>query len=339
MAAQKSSASRKLLKLGPYRLNSIYCRNALTALKRLPDNSIDCVVTSPPYWALRDYGVKATRWPDGMTAQLGLEPSLHNYIKHLCDIFDEVRRILKDTGTCWVNIADTYAAAGGATRPDPKVSSKAAFPATKNRAASRNSAATDDGIRSTCLCMIPSRFAIEMVRRGWILRNDIVWHKPNRMPTSVKNRLGCSWEHVFLFAKKNGYYFDLDAIRVPHTSKPKHAGSTAPTPRISVTPTGSRRPPRGTEKGAYHPLGKNPGDCWSIHTRPTPGAHFATFPEALCERPIHAGCPRGGIVLDPFIGSGTTVVVARRLGRAFLGFDAKKEYVRLARDRLGRHRR
>lgn len=321
-------------KLGPYRLNKIYCRNALTALKKLPGNSIDCVVTSPPYWALRDYGVQATRWPDGTTASLGLEPSLHDYVAHLCDIFDEVRRVLKDTGTCWVNIGDTYAAAGGSHRPDRKASAKAVFPAQQNAAGDRKAAEHMDGIRPTCLCMIPSRFAIEMVRRGWILRNDIVWHKPNHMPTSVKNRLGCAWEHVLLFVKNKGYYFDLDAVRVPHRSKPKLAGSTSPSSRAPVSPTGSRRPPRGTEAGAYHPLGKNPGDCWSILTRPTPDAHFATFPEALCEQPIHAGCPRGGIVLDPFIGSGTTAVVAKRLGRGFIGFDAQVEYMSVARGRL-----
>ncbi len=209
--------------------------------------------------------------------------------------------------------------------------------------------------------MIPERFAIEMVRRGWILRNKIVWHKPNHLPESVKDRFAQSWEYVFLFSKSSNYYFNLDAVRVPHVSPPRKQFSERT--RNSLDIRGRRLPPTA----ARHPNGKNPGDCWSLTTTPFPEAHFAVYPEKLCVRPILAGCPRfvcakcgtpklrtgnelcgkvkklrcqcgvdfvPGVVLDPFMGAGTTAVVAKQLGRNFIGFELNPEYVKIANRRL-----
>lgn len=451
------------------KLNTIHCIDARSGLKSLPDASIDCIVTSPPYWALRDYELQPLVWggkaecahrfashlireqrklTHGITdavneklatqtcevcsawrGSLGLEPSLELYVEHLCMIFDEAWRVLKPTGTLWVNLGDTYVGSWGSSGPH-----RSSTHTKQDRTGSWFRPGYDDMavsppssmeqvVARRSLCQIPARFAIAMANRGWIVRNDIVWHKPNHMPASVKNRFTTSWEHLFLFVRSERYYFDLDAVRVPHTSlkKAKIPGPARWSPHLH----GLRRPPRGGEEGSMHPLGKNPGDFWTIpaETRTlgailgpsgavkVPGGsgwvghpgggqsrivrerdprclspngknpgdvwdvktvsskwgHFATFPEGLVERPIKAGCPAEvcvkcgipqmsrftklarnelilgcncgaksmpGIVLDPFMGSGTTAVVAKRLGRQFLGFEMNANYVELAMKRL-----
>ena len=295
--------------------DTIICVDALTGLKRLSNESIDCVMTSPPYWSLRNYGVKPTDWPDGSRCALGLEANCADYVSHLCDIFDDVFRVLKSSGTLWVNLGDSYANSGAtvvqtrSTNADPKVLRKS-------------------------LCLIPERFALAMVRRGWILRNRIVWRKPNHMPSSAKDRFTNSWEHLFLFVKSQKYHFDLDAVRMPHTTSTPKTARNPPKIRRSNSVGGRRLPPHGAMPGARHPNGKNPGDVWLIPTTPTKHAHIAAYPERLCERPILAGCPKGGVVLDPFMGSGTTAVVAQRMGRRFLGFEINPEYVKKARARV-----
>lgn len=484
--------------------NQILAVDVLAGLRRLPDASIDCVMTSPPYWALRDFGIPPTIWDESSPCEhewdewlldpladrrspeekrasgaqvgnsiasaafvatnkgrfcrrcrawqgtLGLEPRIDLFLDHLLIVFDEIRRVLKDEGTCWVNLGDTH---GGRW----------------NGSASRDKPDTLGAGLLKSLCLIPERFAIGMLERGWLLRNHIVWYKPNHMPESVRDRFAHSWDHVFFFAKQKRYYFDLDAVRVPHKTQPANKNQDKKRARVPLRESEPRASPEPLPFQAYHPLGrdpgdywpipvetrrlgailsdsgavkvpggsgwvghpdggaariareqdrrwlpewgKNPGDVWSIATRCFRGAHFAVFPESLVEIPIKAGCPKEtcsrcgkarrqvhqrpanpgafnltlrdlqlgrtktpgrhasdeqvrkydeqrytsaarevviapgcaceagyepGLVLDPFLGSGTTAVVARRLGRDYLGFELNSEYVEMAETRLAR---
>jgi len=427
-------------------LNKIHCIDAREGLKKLPDESIDCVLTSPPYWSLRDYDVKPTIWDGDSKCKhrfsnyksqlthenrqglmgstkgnqkfkkkrhgnanaiagfctrcnackgcLGLEPTIELYTKHLCDIFDEIKRVLKKTGTLWINLGDTYSGSWSNYAPNRSEETRRKQIEEGNtwyrRAYTdlifRPPSSYKQNVKVKSLCLIPHRFVIEMINRGWILRNDIVWRKPNHMPASVKDRFACSWEHVFFFVKSQKYYFDLDAVRVPHKCLNKKQGKNSKVMgvkhskhRYNPSLTGMRRPlgsggpnafyPKGKNPGDYFvipaetrtlgaiigergavkvpggagwvghpeggmariireknqrwlsPNGKNPGDCWEIATRPFTGAHFAVYPEKLCDIPIKAGCPKKGLVLDPFAGVGTTCVVAKRFGRQFIGFE------------------
>lgn len=304
-------------------LDRIHCVDALTGLKRLPENSVDCILTSPPYWGTRDYGLKATTWPDGVKSVLGLEPHPDLFIVHLCEVFDAAKRVLKEGGTLWVNLGDAY-------HHVERVSALRA----RAPPETRRSSSSDVGLAEKSLCLIPERFVLEMIRRGWILRNRIVWHKSNHMPTNVRDRLACSWEHLFFLVKSRKYHFDLDAIRVPHLTKsPTFTNPAKSDPDRHLDPRTAivhhRLPPK-----SWSTSGRNPADCWTIAASTGRDSHPASFPPRLCERPILAGCPEGGLVLDPFMGSGTTALAARRLGRRFLGFDMNPSYVKLARNRL-----
>ncbi|MCH8823073.1 MAG: site-specific DNA-methyltransferase [Planctomycetes bacterium] len=344
-------------------INKIHRINALEGLKQLPDESIDCVMTSPPYWSMRDYGIKPTKWSDGSKSVLGLEHEIRDYVNHLLSIFEQVKRVLKKSGTVWVNLGDVYAGSWGNYAPNGVVSNRRATGKHKKwlrqgivNPQFRPPSSRKQLVRNKSLSLIPEQFVLGMAQQGWILRNRIVWHKPNHMPSSVKDRFTNSWEHLFLFSKSKKYYFDLDSVREPHLSLKKNMINLTSSPKIRVShhPTGKRLPPKPGDPQAFHPKGKNPGDCWDISTRSfksvmkgkgngqgdgneTGDAHFAVYPEQLCERPIKAGCPRGGIILDPFMGSGTTAVVAKKLGRSFIGLELNPEYVKMARQRL-RHR-
>lgn len=280
-------------------VDHITCGDACDVLKQLPPQSIDCVVTSPPYWQLRDYGV------DG---QLGLEDSVQAYIDNLCAVFDEVKRVLKDTGTCWVNLGDTYS--GERARLPHKT-----------------------------LLQVPSRFAIRMISRGWTLRNEIIWHKPNILPQSATDRFTHDFEKLYFFTKSSRYYFrqQFEPLRDPQRLKHR-----------ALNPQGRRKRafgdkyiavinPESAEKSRVKLLARgtrNRRAVWRIPTRPSREQHFATFPPALIRTPITAGCPPGGVVLDPFAGTGTTCVVARELGRHFVGIDLNPAYVEIARRRV-----
>lgn len=291
--------------------DEIILGDALDVLRDLPDESVDCVVTSPPYWGLRDYG---------MDDQLGLEPHFNEYISKLVAIFDEAKRVLKKEGTCWVNLGDTYSG-NKEGKTDNKVS-----PYLKETTTRIHKKAV---IQEKSLCQIPSRFAIAMTDRGWILRNEIIWHKPNCMPSSAEDRFTVDFEKVFFFVKSKRYWFDNDAVKEPTITKDNHERNRNDT-RLNNVPGRSKM--QGLKVNNYD--FKNKRTVWTINTKPYTEAHFATFPETLVEPMVLSGCPPNGIVLDPFFGAGTTGVVAKKLGRNFLGIELNPEYVKIAENRL-----
>jgi DNA modification methylase len=290
--------------------------DCLTELKKLPDESINCCITSPPYWALRDYGV---------AGQLGLEPTFQEYITKLCDIFDEVKRVLRKDGTCWVNIGDSYnshsTGQGGVGGIEGN---------RKNKQDNKANVNKDFGILpDKCLAQIPSRFAIEMTNRGWILRNEIIWYKPNCMPSSVKDRFTVDFEKIFFFVKNKRYAFETQY------EKALTPGSMSGTLKENTSePTGKIAGYNHSGKDFITSENRNKRCVWRITTKPYKEAHFAVFPEDLVETPIKAGCPESGTVLDPFCGSGTTGVVAKKLNREFIGIELNPEYIKLAEKRI-----
>lgn len=307
-------------------LNRFIRGDALRVLKRFPAESIDCVVTSPPYWSLRDYGVNN---------QIGLEATPEEYIERLCAVFDEVRRVLKPTGTCWVNLGDAFATRSNKTgntlkHPQPILSASSNDALNFKRPRAR--------LPGKCLVQLPARFSLAMIERGWILRNEIIWHKPNCLPQSARDRFTIDFERLFFFVKQRHYYFrqQFEPLqgkeRLPH----RLLKSASHHKRIYGDKYISTINPSTAEASRLRILryGRNKRCVWRISVRPFRGEHFATFPPELIETPIKAGCPQGGIALDPFMGSGTTAIVARRHGRKFIGIELNPTYVRLAQQRL-----
>lgn len=291
--------------------------DALEVLRTLPDASVDCIVTSPPYYGLRDYGTPG---------QYGLEDTPAAYVDQLRTVFAEARRVLADDGTLWLNLGDSYACPpkGSESKTDGLAgrSNHGTTPA-------GSGGKSGGGLAAKQLLGIPWRVAFALQDDGWILRNEIIWAKPNAMPESVTDRLSGRHEHLFMFSRSPRYRFDLDAIREPHTAPERRAGSRA----FRARDLNHRR----TATGAYagpDARGRNPGDVWEIATRPYPAAHFAVFPIDIPLRCIKAGCRPSGVVADPFSGSGTTGAAARQLGRKYVGIDLNAEYHDLARDRF-----
>ena len=287
--------------------------DSLEVLKTLPDESVDCAITSPPYWALRDYGCEG---------QLGLEPTFQEYVDKLCNIFDEVKRVLKKEGTCWVNIGDTYNG-NKEGKTDNKVCDYL-----KNTTTNLHKKKGD--LPDKCLCQIPSRFAIEMTNRGWILRNEIIWYKPNAMPSSVKDRFTVDFEKVFFFVKNKKYWFEQQLEKSIWFEKDKRAITGGITKSgKSITSEGNQY--QINKSGSFRKDGNRNKRCvWQIPTKPFKEAHFAVFPPTLVEPMIQAGCPENGIVLDPFIGSGTVAQVATLHRRNWIGIELNPEYIKLA---------
>jgi site-specific DNA-methyltransferase (adenine-specific) len=297
------------------KINKTYNGDALSVLQTFQEQSIDMCVTSPPYWGLRDYGV------DG---QLGLEPTFNEYIDKLCTIFDEVKRVLKDTGTCWVYIGDSYNGSGKAGKKGSDYQKRHTEFGKPSTEPSRFGMPTNDKtIPKKSLIGIPFRFAIEMLNRGWLLRNTIIWHKPNCMPSSAKDRFTVDFEYLFFFSKNKKYYFEQQ---------------TEPVKKVDTTRTSLNGLGNGELAGnlRFGSNGKqrNMRTVWNISTKTYKGAHFAVFPEELIETPIKAGCPKEGIVLDPFMGSGTTASVAKRLNRNYVGIELNPEYLPLIQGRV-----
>ncbi|QGJ88234.1 DNA methylase [Mycobacterium phage StAnnes] len=286
--------------------------DALAVARELPDGAADCIVTSPPYYGLRDYGAEG---------QYGLEESPAAYVETMRRLFSELRRVLADDGTLWLNLGDSYARnpAKGATgtmngRNVPRMG-YAGNRIGKPELPEKN------------LLGVPWRVAFALQDDGWILRNAIIWHKPNGMPNSVTDRLSGRYEFVFLFSKSRRYWFDLDPIREPHVAPPKGGLFKRGNDSYVSQSTGTRQ---GNWDGKYNEHGRNPGDVWTLPTQPFPGAHFAVYPVALPQRCILAGCKPGGTVLDPFNGSGTTGLAAQRTGRRYIGIDINSDYLDLS---------
>ena len=323
--------------------NAVLVGDARTAMRRLPDASVDCVVTSPPYFRLRDYGIEG---------QIGLEAHVDGWATELRSVLTETARVLKPTGSLWLNLGDAY---------------------------SRRPA---DGAPPKSLLLGPERVVLGLLADGWTIRNKVIWAKTNPMPASVRDRLACTWEVIYFATRSRRYHFDLDSIRVPHRSVRQPVGSEVKKrgkPAWAGPLAGDHS---GLEKlkakgRSGHPLGKNPGDVWRLPTAGYRGAHFATFPERLIERPILATCPekvcarcglpwerqphrqlghlavrgelapacdcragaRPGLVLDPFMGAGTVAVAARDHGRDWLGIELNPEFVALTTERLNDERR
>jgi DNA modification methylase len=296
---------------------TVYLGDAAEVLAEQTAGSVQCIVTSPPYFGLRDYGV------DG---QLGLEASPAEYVAAMVAVFTESRRVLADDGVLWLNLGDSYASTGGRSGigANATVGSTIRQDETRTRPVS--------ALPSKNLLGVPWRVAFALQDAGWILRNAVIWNKPNAMPESVTDRLSTRYEHVFLFSKSRRYCFDLDPIReAPTNRKVQPSDFTKATePWGSGTGlaihTGTRLP---------HDGGRNPGDVWTISTSPFPGAHFACMPPELARRCILAGCPEDGTVYDPFTGSGTTAMVARSLGRRFVGSELNPDYIDIVRQRIG----
>ena len=310
-------------------LNTIHLTDALNGLKSLPDESVDCIVTSPPYWQMRDYGIGGIEWPDGWFGQLGLEPTRDSYIAHLCHIFDECRRVLKSSGSLWVNLGDTYSNPPKYNRPQ-KIEW---HEHSKNNSCLTNQQVDTARLRilRKSLCNIPNKFADEMILREWILRNEIIWHKPACIPSSVHDRFTVDFEKIFFFTKNCRYYFQQQfepyapATFIRYQRPHNLSGKGIEYRRISGRPKG---------KIDINPHGRNMRCVWRIPYEPSKEAHYAMYPMRLVEIPIKAGCPESGIVLDPFMGSGTTAVVARRLGRKYIGFELNPDYIDICRKRL-----
>lgn len=300
-------------------INKIFNEDCLTGLKKLPDNSIDCCVSSPPYWGLRDYGVNG---------QVGNENDYVEFVDRLTEIYKEVYRVLKPEGTCFVNLGDTYAGSGSGTTKNADTSkyvenSKQVYCLPNGTAKSSKYRGTN---LNKCLLMIPERFAIKMIDTGWILRNQIIWHKPNQMPSSAKDRFTVDFEKIFFFVKQaKNYYFEQ---QIEETK----ARVIEPRMLKEIRQTASEQSKcKGFQKRT---MTRNARTVWSINTKPFNEAHFAVFPVELAARMIKSGCPENGLVLDPFMGAGTTAVTAISLNRNFVGFELNSDYCRLIEKRL-----
>jgi DNA modification methylase len=294
--------------------NQILQGDCLTVLKTFPDESVDCCITSPPYWGLRDYGVEG---------QLGLEATPEEYVAKMVEIFREVKRVLRKEGTCWLNLGDSYCGTGihGEKIVDPKYGN------------GRNNSPIGlknkiNGLKPKDLVGIPWRVAFALQAEGWYLRQDIIWAKPNPMPESVTDRCTKSHEYVFLLSKSQHYYFDNEAIKENRTTE--HEGHRFGGNKYTLESCGKH-----TVGSHYISNGnRNRRSVWTITTKPFSEAHFATFPEDLIRPMILAGTRNDDgerdIVLDPFMGSGTIAVVAKKLGRDYLGIELNPEYIKIA---------
>ncbi len=316
-------------KIGPFEIDAVHCSDCLDGMRQLPDESVQCIVTSPPYFRLRNYGVKG---------QIGLETTPEEYTTKLVEVFREARRTLKGDGTLWIILGDSYAGTGksGGGKQGEQWEKQGAQ--TVGRRGGKWSP-PPAGLKRKDLIGIPWRVAFGLQADGWYLRQDIIWHKPSPMPESVSDRCTKAHEYIFLLSKSRHYYYDQEAIAEPLESDPatwgkhrtKDPGAQAPKPNPMFGPGRNNR--TGTEWG--NGKTRNKRSVWTVDTKPYKDSHFAVFPDDLIEPCVLAGAPEGEIILDPFTGSGTTGEVAIRNGRRFLGLELNPEYVRdLARYRI-----
>lgn len=310
------------------KLNHIYCGDSVRILKELPSDSIDCCVTSPPYYALRDYGV---------CNQIGVENTLGEYIDKLLCVFSEVHRVLKKDGTFWLNLGDTYSYS---SRDSNAHKTRSLLQRTNIGSLSMpNHEGIDlksSNLKPKDLMGIPWTIALDLRNKlGFYLRQDIIWAKPNPMPESVKDRCTKSHEYIFLLSKSKKYYFNADAIKEKADEKSIIRYNSRFNTGVKEI-SGAGRLKQGSNTAGFKKFTgyKNKRDVWIVATRGYKGAHFATFPTALIKPCILAGCREGGIVLDPFFGSGTVGVVAKELNRNYIGIDINGDYCNLAENRI-----
>ena len=307
--------------------NRIICGDALETLKNFPDESINCSITSPPYYVLRDYHKKE---------QIGREKTVEEYLDRLINVFREVRRVLKKDGTCFIVIGDSYAGTSSKKEQrDPK------YPKGRN---GQNPSITQKvlGYKSKDLMGIPWRLAFALREDGWYLRSDIIWHKENAMPEACKDRPTRSYEHIFLLSKSPRYYYDYDSLAEPmkEVSKKRYVRGRSKENKYLNENSGAKIQKineargYGQYKGDNIPQFRNKRDIWTINTTSFRGNHYAAFPPKLAEICTIAGCPKGGIILDPFIGSGTVGLIALLHNRKYIGIELNEEYVDLARKRI-----
>jgi len=348
-------------------INKIYEGDVLQVLKTFPDESIDCCVTSPPYWGLRDYGTAT--WIGGdcncdhkqylgghgddsmkqvssngtqmynykdickkcgavrQDKQIGLEKTPEEYVQTMVVIFNEVKRVLKKEGTLWLNLGDSYCGSGSKgdlKDPEHPEGRNGLSVALNNRI---------EGMKPKDLVGIPWMTAFALRSAGWYLRQDIIWHKPNPMPESVTDRCTKSHEYIFLLSKQNKYYFDQ--ILEPYTEPMnKWGGDELVANNESMWDEGTGQSTYRDRNMRPNPDGKNKRSVWTVNTRPYKEAHFATFPEELIIPMIKAGCPENGVVLDPFMGAGTTGLVCKKLNRNYVGIELNPKYIEIAEKRI-----
>ena len=292
-------------------------------LSEIPSESVRTCVTSPPYFGLRDYG------HDG---QIGLEQTPEAYVAELVEVFREVRRVLADDGTLWLNLGDSYAGSGKGANADGSVTATGKQATHKGTTLGTfTKSFTGDGLKPKDLIGIPWRVAFALQQDGWYLRSDIIWHKPNPMPEPVRDRPTKSHEYLFLLSKSPKYFYDYEAIREEGVIKAGTKGAKGSVERSTTNKVNSRPPEYKVYDGK-----RNKRDVWTINTKPFKGAHFAVMPEALVEPCVLAGSAEGNTVLDPFTGSGTVAMVANRHGRNFIGTELNPEYAEIARERISK---
>lgn len=308
-------------------INTIICGDALETLKKFPDESINCSITSPPYYGLRDYHKKE---------QIGREKTVEEYLDRLINVFREVRRVLKKDGTCFIVIGDSYAGTSSKKEQrDPK------YPKGRN---GQNPSITQKvlGYKSKDLMGIPWRLAFALREDGWYLRSDIIWHKENAMPEACRDRPTRSYEHIFLLSKSPRYYYDYDSLAEPmkEVSKKRYVRGRSKENKYLNENSGAKIQKineargYGQYKGDNIPQFRNKRDIWTINTTSFRGNHYAAFPPKLAEICMIAGCPKDGIILDPFIGSGTVGLVSLLHNRKYIGIELNEEYVNLTKKRI-----
>jgi DNA modification methylase len=309
--------------------NTIYNENCIDTLRRMPDGFVQCCITSPPYYGLRDYG---------NADQIGLEETPEAYVQKLVEVFRDVKRALRDDGTLWLNLGDSYANTGNEhpnkTRRKDGDSGEGVGDGHMVRYKGQPKKNIPKGLKPKDLIGIPWMVAFALRADGWYLRQDIIWHKPNPMPESVTDRCTKAHEYIFLMSKSQRYYYDAEAVKEGNADPSRTNYQCGAGSFVDKTRTDYHSGRLLTNSKEMRSTGRNKRSVWTVSTRPYSGAHFATFPEKLIEPCVLAGSPEQGIIYDPFMGAGTTALVSLRANRRFVGSELNPEYCKIANKRI-----